>query len=99
MPEAGLNKTPWTKSIVAPGLNALTLFPHPVSEQIAIIRIGPAGVSTIRVENPGSVVGTSCAVLEVTGKIRIPGLHAKIQFVELGHLRQVKPRPNRGIPP
>jgi hypothetical protein len=87
MPEAGLNKTPWTKSVVAPGLDALTLSTHPVPEKIAIIRIGSVGVSTIRVENPGSVVGVRGAGLEVTRKIRIAGLDSKIQFIEFGNLR------------
>src|SRR6267142_2192508 len=99
MPEAGLNKTPWTKSIVAPSLNSLALSAHPVSEEIATIRIGPVGVSIIRVENSGSVVGVRRAGLEITGKIRVASFDSKIQFIELGHLCQVKPRPNRGIPP
>src|SRR5580704_13910752 len=99
MPEAGLNKTPRTKSVVAPGLDTLALSAHPVSEQIATIRIGPAWVSTVRVENSGSVMGVRGAGLEIAGKIRVASLDSKVQFVELGHLRQVKPRPNRGIPP
>ncbi len=99
MPETGLNKTPRTKSVVTPGLNALTLPAHPVSEQIAIIRIGPVGVSTVRVENPGSVVGAWGAVLDVPGKIRVTSLDSKIQLIQLGNLCQVHPRPNGGIPP
>jgi hypothetical protein len=99
MPEAGLNKTPRAKSIVAPGLDPLTLSTHPVSEKIAIIQIGPVGVSAIRIENPRSVVGLSGSGLEVAGKIRVTGLDSKIQLFEFGDLRQVHPRPNRGIPP
>src|SRR5713226_3261513 len=99
MPEAGLNKTSRTKSVVAPGLDALTLSTHPVPEKIAIIRIGSVGVSTIRVENPGSVVRAWSAVLEVPGKIRVTSLDSKIQLFEFGDLRQVHPGPNRGIPP
>src|SRR5260370_1211625 len=73
MPEAGLNKTPRTKSVVAPGLDPLTLSTHPVSEKIAIIQVGSVGVSDIRIENPRSVVGLRSTILEVAGKIRVPG--------------------------
>src|SRR5260370_22103089 len=99
MPEAGLNKTPRTKSVVAPGLDPLTLSTHPVSEKIAIIQIGSVGVSAIRIENPRSVVGLRSTILEVSAKIRVTGLDSKIQFIEFGDLRQVHPRPKRGIPP
>src|SRR5260370_8999610 len=99
MPEAGLNKTPRTKSVVAPGLDPLTLSTHPVSEKIAIIQIGSVGVSAIRIENPRSVVGLRSTILEVAGKIRVTRLDSKIQFIEVGDLPQAHPSPNRGIPP
>src|SRR5260370_33343844 len=99
MPEAGLHHAARTKSVVAPVLDPLTLSTHPVSEKIAIIQIGSVGVSAIRIENPRSVVGLRSTILEVAVKIRVTGLGSKIQFIEFGDLRQVHPKPNRGIPP
>ena len=89
MPEAGLNKTSRTESIVTPCLNALTLSAHPVSKQIIVIGIGAVGVKEVGVENTRTIVGLRSTVFKAAGEIRITGLDSKIQFIEFGNLRQV----------
>lgn len=91
MSETGLNKASWTKSIVTPCLNALTISADPIPEQIAVIRVGSVGVSVVGIEKPWTVVRGWGAILETAGKIRIASLDSKIQLIELGTCARYNP--------